>query len=90
MVYSVKNIILGLCATGLAIGSAFASYSAGPKYKVKKGDGTFLAAKGIGCSGSGTIKCMAKVKTFDGSKVAFENATVFDEHGSTIGGEVIY
>ena len=85
MKISVKNIILGICASGLAVGSAVASFSAN-KYKVRMADGTFLLVRGNGCSGSGPLKCIVKIKTLHGSETVFERATLLDQNEVTVAG----
>jgi hypothetical protein len=79
-------MILGVCASGLAVVGAFASYT-GSKYKVKTADGSFLLVRGYGCSGSGSLRCVVKVKTAHGSETVFERATLFNQHGDTVAGE---
>jgi len=87
MTLSGKNIILGICATGVAIGSAFASYTSGTRYKVKTLGGTFLQVKGMACPGYGDTRCIVKVKTYNGINTEFEKTTAFDNHGFTVFGE---
>lgn len=85
MTLSAKNIILGICATGLAVISAFASFSAS-KFKVRKPDGTFLLVRGNGCSGIGILRCVVKVKTLHNTKTVFERATLVGQNGVTVAG----
>jgi hypothetical protein len=87
MTFSVKNIVLGICASGLAVVGAFASYTGGTRYKVKKPGGTFLIVKGVACEGHGDMQCVVKVKTFSGTTTIFEKATLFDKNGFTVFGE---
>jgi len=85
MTFSAKNIILGICATGLAAFSAFASFSAN-KYKVRNPDGNFLLVRGNGCSGGGVLRCIVKVKTYHGSETVLERATLFNQQEVTVAG----
>src|SRR4051812_18226934 len=86
MTFPAKNIILGICATGFAVASAFGSLLAN-KFKVRMPDGTFLLVRGNGCSGSGVLQCIVKVKTRYSSKTVFERATLFNQQGETVAGE---
>lgn len=62
----IKNLILGICAMALAVGSAFASLVSTASYSVYI-DGDLVEVDGSGCLGDGSDNCQAEVRTADGS-----------------------
>jgi hypothetical protein len=81
---SIKNVILGFCAAGLAIGSAIASVSV-PPYIAVGANGEERTIGNISpCANAGRFKCRVKLVRNGTTIPGFTIATVFTAGGTTL------
>lgn len=86
---STRNLVLGACATCLAVGSAFASYLASVNIRIKNptsGGAPILITVDNAPTCSGATKCLLKVRTANNVNTVFLAATIVTIGGTTIPG----